>query len=927
MSFKITKDMLQTALKKTVTTRKVAADSPVVQKEKAKKQALKDKILKPKSEKEKAEERVVAPALIKGEQTVKKIIPSDNRPSIHEKDEFRDFIQDLEARPEDFKPLDIPKSRKFSPDTEILSAGKRHLSVDSQAFGPTVEEFSKTVIEKNEKFVADPLRGRTGKYWTIDSKGKSFTFVGESVSSVNETAPIALDTYEAHNSLVNSDFGRTKQWSTIKGDKKKFKNAKGKYSRDLWQAYVQGGIYDGSSKNSQGKPIAYKPSVITGQVFFDHTYELSLPFTAAETKDLQVPLGALTAEIKPEYNFYIKDYENTVTKRKSVLDNTLPNLYVFLSELDNENPNPEFRNFITLDGTLNTEEQMLQHQGVKNKFDIKSHPIGQYYDLYAHQYEDAVKNGAVSRLNNKFSNISVPLEEIGLFNTYNEKSEMFPMLVDIRLGTDKTTTFAQILKDSQLTNAFMTRVINRHIKDEASILEAEVASEIVVQHEGGTKRKVSRFDSMKKRAWNIAELIEDLREGDEQLDPNRAIFLGNHDQETATLAGPEFKFFKSLMFSIFRGKLQTLIKQKARTLKEVMAGKEAYSETVMYRISKHEFGAAGAPIQSFWLPNSNEIDVLRFVDTQVKYNKRYVYKIWAYQMVIGTKYWHSELDVESYDHHASFMTHMEPSLMLVETPYLETTLRVTDKPPIPPDVDIIPYKGIDNEILFYLKGNVGEFDAEPVLIQPTDQVIFETIRESQKKLPDEEISFGSDDHASSFQIFRLENKPRSYADFTGNLQAFVDADISLETIQAATSAAFVDSIKPNIKYYYIVRAIDVHGHLSNPSPVYEVEIINENGMVFPTIRCVDFEQPLKSPDKAARRFIQIVPNVLQSLIDEEKSGYDNAKTAEDVKRKIHLGATTDSVWDKTFKIRLTSKSTGKKIELNVGFDHKHSEKA
>ena len=65
---------------------------------------------------------------------------------------------------------------------------------------------------------------------------------------------------------------------------------------------------------------------------------------------------------------------------------------------------------------------------------------------------------------------------------------------------------------------------------------------------------------------------------------------------------------------------------------------------------------------------------------------------------------------------------------------------------------------------------------------------------------------------------------------------------------------------------------------------------------------------------------------MQSWIDEDKSGYALAKSAEDIKSKIHLGAVNDSLWGKNFKIRLTSRSTGKKVDLNVKFDHKPVEK-
>jgi len=34
---------------------------------------------------------------------------------------------------------------------------------------------------------------------------------------------------------------------------------------------------------------------------------------------------------------------------------------------------------------------------------------------------------------------------------------------------------------------------------------------------------------------------------------------------------------------------------------------------------------------------------------------------------------------------------------------------------------------------------------------------------------------------------------------------------------------------------------------------------------------------------------------------------------------VDIGTAADLIWDKTFKIRLTSKKTGKKIDLNVTY--------
>ena len=66
-------------------------------------------------------------------------------------------------------------------------------------------------------------------------------------------------------------------------------------------------------------------------------------------------------------------------------------------------------------------------------------------------------------------------------------------------------------------------------------------------------------------------------------------------------------------------------------------------------------------------------------------------------------------------------------------------------------------------------------------------------------------------------------------------------------------------IEQNKKYYYIARGIDYHQNRSNPTPIYEVEIINDNGLIIPNINLFDFEKDDQAYvlEKEIKRYLKI----------------------------------------------------------------------
>ena len=66
---------------------------------------------------------------------------------------------------------------------------------------------------------------------------------------------------------------------------------------------------------------------------------------------------------------------------------------------------------------------------------------------------------------------------------------------------------------------------------------------------------------------------------------------------------------------------------------------------------------------------------------------------------------------------------------------------------------------------------------------------------------------------------------------------------------------------------------DVHNGVSSPSPVYEVEMVEQEGMIYPLINIIELSTDA-SPgltSKPGRKYIHIMPTLEQSLLNEETS--------------------------------------------------------
>ena len=294
--------------------------------------------------------------------------------------------------------------------------------------------------------------------------------------------------------------------------------------------------------------------------------------------------------------------------------------------------------------------------------------------------------------------------------------------------------------------------------------------------------------------------------------------------------------------------------------------------------------------------------------------------------------------VEVKGYKAKYMVEMYPCTRIVEAPYATITTSVLSKPPPPPEVEVIPYRAVNDELLFTFDATITEMQMVAVPLTQEDELLFEKHYQAQSVSPGGKLSFQSDDIPAFFEVFRLDAPPNSYSDFDGNKRATISTLIdNEEEIIRSRSADYVEKLQPNIKYYYTFRTVDFHGNVSNPTFIYEIELVDDGGAIYPLISI--YQLPIidnKVASKTMKKLIQIYPTLEQVtpnlpsnlLYGEDTTGDGEVDTfiehqdPNDVST-VELGQPgLDRIWNKTFKIRLTSKKTGKKIDMNVTFKSK-----
>ena len=387
-------------------------------------------------------------------------------------------------------------------------------------------------------------------------------------------------------------------------------------------------------------------------------------------------------------------------------------------------------------------------------------------------------------------------------------------------------------------------------------------------------------------------------------------------------------------------------------------------------------------LQNFWIFNSKgPTENIKFYDSQVKYGEDYTYRVYAYVAVIGHKYNFSDLAITRHigetgtasncleffnpdtdqstsqlfdedalaevnplgtsaqvitqsDYLADFYLNYEPTIKLIEIPIYSKTLQISDHSS--PALEAVPFQYMDNsqKIGFTLAVDTSRFtkhyppndgakDALPIAITTSDQTLWTNYANSNNILANEEVSTDSVTRIGAIEVYRINEKPTAFSDFANNLLSLIDLRIE-NTRTTVSKTQFVDKIDTNKKYYYLFRGLSEHNIPTHLSEIYQAELVDDGGYkysLFDVVYKEDFDTSIHiNPINSFKKLFHLKPNLSHLTMDDTNLDYSETARYNLTEDNLIVGTADETIWGKIFKVRLLSKKTGKRIDLNITYN-------
>jgi len=368
---------------------------------------------------------------------------------------------------------------------------------------------------------------------------------------------------------------------------------------------------------------------------------------------------------------------------------------------------------------------------------------------------------------------------------------------------------------------------------------------------------------------------------------------------------------------LMKGFLKDAAKTKFRTYEEVHKNFEAHKELFCYSVAKHDGNVLDSTLfQTLYAPAMRESTPV--IDTQVKYGKSYSYKVVGHYMIVGNRYTYRILS-ESRDpsnQYVEIEVTNRPNIVIIPLDVLTKQINVIQMPPVYPQVSFKTKNDSGKMISMYLSPTKTEMRSPFISVTREDGLQLEAMQ----RIPNGRdingnFKFKTYGDQGLYEIFRLENPPKSYSNFR-------DAKIGEVSMPFETmDAIFRNHVVPNKKYYYMFRSVNQKEMVSNPTMVYEITLLvdaDDSKIVTDTYH---FPKPRdKESALGFRKLLRVTPAVEHILFNESQPVLFGKRSLIGTLDNLNLGIKQKAVWGRKFKIRIKSKTSGKMIDIILNVD-------
>lgn len=606
-------------------------------------------------------------------------------------------------------------------------------------------------------------------------------------------------------------------------------------------------------------------------------------------------------DLSSQYNFYIKKYEDTFSSGSNIKEDIIPNYYALDSYL-NTDETKAIQSIVSLNDRVDvTEQTVLSNQ-------------------YFSDYVEAIREAKTAEERQSLRGVKNYILDSYFANNLNLSlsSENFPYTAKLTFSNYPSDGLIELIQNKKLDTLVTNNIHyifyggNANISTDNPFL---VQSEVVVK-KPSEEGEYTDYDGQQYELSIKTKTVEETVESSTKIDylyspdPSTTQGFGVADN-IATFSfylNENRKYLNALskplgVFSYIA--LRSKIKQicsKSLNYKNVLNFTELDVYPLCFQIEK-TFGVRNqTQVNNISIARNMNNSEISLQDTQLYYEKEYNYKVYSMNLVNSFKYFFQDVSYNILNNKIEGVISLESDCNIYKELVLNKKFEVIDNPPTAIDVAIVPFISIPNNMLFLLNTQSTSYFEIPKIVEQKDVIFFNKIRKKQN-LNSRKVLFETVDDLNGVQVFRTNVAPKRYSDFANQFYRFIPIKNNIRT-----SNSFVDVLQQNTKYYYIFRSIDIHNNISNPTAVFEVEIKNNDGAIYPIVQTYNMkENDDFNYTKSFKKYLSINPSVLYTAFDKQEDG------------SVIVGQKS-GLWDQQFKVRITSKKSGKKFDVNLTFN-------